>query len=135
MFINWAFCLKKIFTANNMFYSLRFVLPEWRIAGSKKFNRKGGQGMPPTRDQSISCNEGISDDQEWSSETFLVKSDSSRKPRTKKRQTLFQRWSPLKCFVSWCLAKPRENSNRTLQISCLVLVTYQEYADSQCRGN
>lgn len=30
-----------------MYYSLRFVLPTWRIAGSKKLNREGGQGMSP----------------------------------------------------------------------------------------
>lgn len=30
-----------------MYYSLRFVVPTWRIAGSKKFNREGGQGMSP----------------------------------------------------------------------------------------
>lgn len=47
-----------------------------------------------TRDQPTPCNEGMSDDQDWSSETFLVKSDSRRKPRSKKRETLFKSWSP-----------------------------------------
>lgn len=73
-----------------MYYSLRFVLPTWRIAGSKKVNREGGQGMSLTRDQPISCNEDISDDQEWSPETFSGKSDSSRKQRRKKREMLFK---------------------------------------------
>lgn len=74
-----------------MYYSLSFVLPTWRIAGSKKLNREeGGQGMSLTRDQPTLCNEDISDDQEWSPETVPGKSDSSRKQRTKKRETLFK---------------------------------------------
>lgn len=73
-----------------MDYSLRFVLPTWRIAGSKKLNREGGQGMSLTWDQPTSCNEDISDDPERSPETSPGKSDSSRKQRTKKRETLFK---------------------------------------------
>lgn len=34
-----------------MYSSLGFVLSKWRIAGSKKFNREGGQGMSLARDQ------------------------------------------------------------------------------------
>lgn len=100
-----------------MYYSLGFVLSKWRIAGSKKFNREGGQGVSLARDQPTPCNEDMPDEQEWSSETFPGKSDSSRKQRMKKREALF-----IKCFVSWYFSKARQGINKTLQTSCLVLI-------------
>lgn len=80
--------------------------------------------MSLTRDQPTSCNEGISDDQEWSSETFPVKSDSSRNQRTQKRDALQKPVSiKMFCFLVLFKAKTEEKQNPSNKLPCVDNVT------------